>query len=238
MNEMTGKLYGVGIGPGDPELITIKGRRILGEADVIAVPKSGAEKASRALEIAGDAVGGGKEILELLFPMSHDGEVLAKSRELASAQIRERLDKGCDVAFITLGDPTVYSTYMHVHKELERQGYATEIIPGITSFCASAARAGISLGENSEAIAVIPSAYESEHLEAVLDSFENIVFMKASRSLAALAASLESRGLLDKSVLVTDCGMEDERVEYDWPLLKEDKISYFSTVLVKKSGVR
>lgn len=235
---MAGKLYGVGIGPGDPELLTIKARRILGEVDVIAVPKTAAEKASRALAIAGDAIGDEKEIVEFLFPMSHDVEALSKSWEVASGQIRKRLDEGQNVAFITLGDPTVYSTYMYIHKKLECEGYATEIIPGITSFCASAARAGLSLGENSEAIAIIPSAYECENLENVLKSFENIVFMKVPKNLAGLAAALECENLLDKSVLITNCGMENEYIGYDWHSLKDDKISYFSTIIVKKNGVK
>jgi len=235
---MTGKLYGVGIGPGDPELITIKAKRILGEADVIAVPKTAAEKTSQALDIAGDVVEKGKELLELLFPMSFDEEVLAKSWELAAAQIRDKLQKGLNVAFITLGDPTVYSTYMYIHKQLHREGYAAEIIPGIASFCASAARAGISLGENREAIAIIPSAYEFENLERVLKTFDNVVLMKVSKSLSKLEEILKTEQLLDKSVLVSKCGMEDERIEFDWHSLTEEKTSYFSTIIVKKNGVR
>lgn len=235
---MAGKLYGVGIGPGDPELITIKARRIMGEADVIAVPKTADEKASVALEIALEATEQKKEILELLFPMSRDKELLAKSWESASAQIRERLDDGRDVAFITLGDPTIYSTYMYIHKKLLSDGYHAEVIPGVTSFCAAAAKAGISLGENNEAIAIIPSAYECKNMENIINDFNSIVLMKVWKDLDSMAAKLEGEGLLDKSVLISNCGMENEIVEYDWRSLRSEKISYFSTVIIKKNGVK
>ena len=164
---MAGKLYGVGIGPGDPELITVKAKRILSEADVVAVPKTAAEKESLAQSIAQSALEEGKELLELIFPMSFNEQVLQQSWDEAVAKIRRELENGKSVAFITLGDPTVYSTYMYIHKQLHIEGFDTEIIPGITSFCASAARAGVSLGENRETIAIIPSAYESAQMEDV-----------------------------------------------------------------------
>ncbi len=235
---MAGKLYGVGIGPGDPELITIKARRIIAEADVVAVPKTAAEKESLAQTIAEDALEKGKEILELLFPMSFDAKVLEKSWQEAIKKIRDKLEQGKIVAFITLGDPTIYSTYMYLHKQLHQEGYAAEIIPGITSFCAAAARAGISLGENREAIAIVPSAYECDNLENILQSFDNIVLMKLSKSLPKLKELLKAEGLSERAVLVSKCGMKDEKVTYDLSLPDGEKISYFSTMIVKKGGVR
>lgn len=234
---MTGKLYGVGIGPGDPELITLKAKRILLEAGCIAIPKTAAEKGSTALAIAEGAIGKGKPVLELHFPMSYDRKVLEDSWANAVEQIKQKLDEGIDVAFITLGDPTVYSTYIYAHKALRREGYDTEIIPGITSFCASAARAGVSLGENRETIAVVPSAYEAPDLESILDSFDNIVLMKVSKNLPRLKEILKSRKLDGKTVLVSRCGMEDERVEYDLDSVDAGELSYFTTMIIKKSGV-
>ncbi len=235
---MTGKLYGVGIGPGDPELITVKAKRILAEADVVAVPKTAAEKASLAQTIAEGTIEKGKELLELLFPMSFDAKVLERSWDEAIGQIREKLEQGKTVSFITLGDPTVYSTYMYIHKQLQQEGYDTEIVPGITSFCAAAARAGISLGENRETIAIVPSAYECDNLENILKSFDNIVLMKLSKSLPKLKELLKSEGLSESAVLVSKCGLEDEEITYDLNLPDDEKISYFSTMLVKKGGVR
>ena len=224
---MNGKLYGIGVGPGDPELMTIKAKKLLEQVDYIAIPKTSSEKVSQALSIAEGVLEHRKRLLELVFPMSSDEKV----------QVREKLDAGKDVAFITLGDPTVYSTYMYLHKVLKHEGYETEIVPGITSFCASAARAGVSLGENKETIAIVPSAYECENLVDILDSFDNIVLMKVSKNLNKLKEKLKEKGLLDKAVLVSKCGLKDEVVEFDLEKLDGDKLSYFTTMIIKKSGV-
>lgn len=235
---MKGKLYGVGIGPGDPELITIKAKRILEEADFIAIPKTSSNKPSLALSIAQHVMGTPKGILELVFPMSYDEKLLDNSWSIAVGQIREKLDDGRTVAFITLGDPTVYSTYIYIHKALKHEGYETEIIPGITSFCASAARIGVSLGENKESIAVVPSAYECDNLDEILGSFDNVVLMKVSRNFTKLKERLQSRGLVDKAVLVSKCGLVDERIEFDMDMVDSEKLSYFTTMIIKKSGVK
>jgi precorrin-2/cobalt-factor-2 C20-methyltransferase len=235
---MKGKLYGIGVGPGDPELMTIKAKRILENADYIAIPKTSTEKASQALTIAEGVLESRKELLELLFPMSFDEKILEESWKTAMVQVREKLDSGKDIAFITLGDPTVYSTYMYLHKVLKHEGYETEIVPGITSFCASAARAGISLGENKETIAVVPSAYECENLGDILDGFDNIVLMKVSKNLSKLKEELKVKGLLDKTVLVSKCGLSDEIIEFDLDKFAGDKLSYFTTMIIKKSGVK
>ncbi len=235
---MSGTLYGVGIGPGDPELVTLKAKRILESADYIAVPKTASERGSQALSIVEKVLECEKEIIELLFPMSFDEKLLGESWNSALAQLKEKLDDGRDVAFITLGDPTIYSTYMYMHKTLKQQGYNIEIIPGITSFCASAARAGISLGENRESIAIVPSAYECENLGDILDGFDNIVLMKVAKALPSLKDKLEKKGLSDKAVVVSKCGFGDELVEYDLEKASEMKLSYFTTMIIKKNGVR
>lgn len=235
---MSGKLYGVGIGPGDPELVTLKAKRVLDEVSCIAVPKTASDRESVALSIVENLITGNKEILELVFPMSYDENVLESGWETAIGALKSKLDRGCDVALITLGDPTVYSTYIYVHKLLVSQGYDAEIIPGITSFCASAARAGVSLGENRESIAVVPSAYECENLEGILEEFDNVVLMKVSRNLPGLINKLKEKGVCDRAVLVSKCGFEDEKVEYDLDKAAEGKTSYFSTMIVKKRGVR
>jgi len=233
---MAGKLYGIGVGPGDPELITLKAKRIMEEADFLAVPKPEEGKKSFALSIAESVAGSGKPVLELVFPMSFDERVLEDSWNNAVEKIRKVLDEGKDVAFITLGDPAVYSTYMYVHKAIGRLGYDTEIVPGITSFCASAARAGISLGENRETIAVIPSAYECENLEQMLDGFDNIVLMKVHKSMDKIKKALERKGLLHSAVIVSDCGTEKETVMFGMDREDFGRLSYFTTVIIKKHG--
>lgn len=234
---MAGKLYGIGVGPGDPELITLKAKRILEAADCIAVPKASDEKNSTALSIVEGVLEKRGELLELVFPMSFDPHMLCEGWKEAIDAIRAKLDEDKDVAFITLGDPTVYSTYIYVHNAVKKEGYMTEIVPGITSFCASAARVGISLAENSESLAVIPSAYECENLDEVLKSFDNIVLMKVAKNLDRLNEKLKAHGLAEQSVLVSRCGHPDEMIEFDIEKASERKLSYFTTMIIKKNGV-
>jgi len=234
---MKGKLYGIGVGPGDPELVTLKAKRLLREVDCVAIPKTATEKESLALSIVSGLIEEKKDILDLLFPMSFNERLLEDSWNKAVEEVMSRLDAGKDVAFITLGDPTVYSTYMYLHKILKQQGYETEIVPGITSFCASAARAGISLAENRESLAVVPSAYDCRDIDDILDNFENIVLMKISRKFSALREKLIEKGLHDKAVLVSKCGLEGEMIEFDLGKVNEEALSYFTTMIIKKNGV-
>lgn len=233
-----GKLYGIGVGPGDPELITIKAGRILKKVSIIAVPKSSREKKSLALKIAEDIIGADTELMELDFPMSLDSKILNSSWEKAATLVAEKLDAGLDVGFITLGDPTVYSTYIYLHKLITEQGYEAEIIPGVTSFCASAARAGISLAEGNETIAVIPSAYDNKKLPQVIDNFENVVLMKAAKSIEEIGIILKNKALDKNVVIVNNCGLEDETLTYDIESEKIKEFGYFTTVILKKNGVR
>lgn len=232
-----GKLYGIGVGPGDPELITIKAKRILEEVDYIAIPKTAGDKQSLALSIAQGIVGQNKNVIELIFPMSYDENILDESWNDAALKVMEKLDAGKNVAFITLGDPTVYSTYIYLHKDLKKKGYDTEIIPGVTSFCACAARAGVSIAENRETVAIVPSAYDCENIDDVLSSFDNVVLMKVSKNLEGLKERLKEKGLLKKSVLVSKCGLPDEKIEYGSDFIESGKTSYFTTMIIKKGGV-
>jgi len=234
---MRGKLYGVGVGPGDPELITLKAKRVLEEVGCLAVPKTSSEKESLALSIVRGISGTEKELVALLFPMSFDEKLLEKSWGRAVEEVMGRLEAGKDVAFITLGDPTVYSTYMYIHRALKRQGYDTEIVPGITSFCASSAKVGISLAENRETLAVVPSAYDCENLDEILDRFDNVVLMKISRKFAELKKKLIDKGLGGKAVLVSRCGLDGEMIEFYLEAVDEKVLSYFSTMIIKKNGV-
>lgn len=236
---MTGTLFGVGVGPGDPELMTLKAHRILSEADIVAVPKTASDKDSLALSIARQAVGPDKEILELLFPMTRDQGLLEVSWDKGVDTLRNLLDQGKNVAFITLGDPSLYSTYLYLHQRLRALGYPAEIIPGVPSFCAAAAVLGLGLAENRESVALVPSADEWDSLREVLATFDTIVLMKVAKNLPRLKVLLQEQGLLDRSVLVSRCGMAEEEIIHNWGDLADQglKVSYFTTMIVKKSGV-
>jgi len=222
-----GILYGVGVGPGDPELLTLKARRVLTEADVIAVPDKGAGEKT-ALNIIG-GLAEGKELLYCAAPMVRDEARLEAAYAENAGKIAERLDAGKNVAFITLGDPSVYSTYLYIHRRVAAMGYDARIVPGVPSFCAAAAALGCGLCEGGERLLVVPASYRNA--EDCLDVDANFVFMKAGRDLDKLRDALERRGLLGRAALVENCGMASERV---CPRFEDADGGYFSLVIVKK----
>lgn len=222
-----GKLWGVGVGPGDPELLTLKAVRVLREADVVAVPDSG--KADKtAMQIAA-AYLEGKELLYAAAPMVRDKNVLEQAYTDNADKICALLDQGKQVAFITLGDPTVYSTYLYTHKKVLTRGYEAEIVPGIPSFCAAAARLNRALCEGAEPLLILPASHGQE---ALLDIPANKVFMKAGRSILDLQEQLRQRGQLDGAAMVENCGLPGERVYEHFADLKEPS-GYFSLVIAK-----
>lgn len=223
----SGKLWGIGVGPGDPELLTLKAVRVLRQADVIMVPDTnGPDKT--ALNIAKDYLDG-KEIVFAKMPMVRDQAVLDAAHEQAAGQICALLEQGKQVAFLTLGDPTVYSTYMYIHEKVLRRGYTVEVVPGVPSFCAAAARLNRSLCQGKEPLLVIPASYDQEGL---LDVPANKVFMKAGRSILELQQALAERGELDSASMVENCGMADERVYPRFGELDQPS-GYFSLVIAK-----
>lgn len=235
----TGKLYGIGVGPGDPELLTLKAIRVLREADAIAIPKSKEESDSVALSIMKGAVDlSKKETLELMFPMTKDKEVLRKAREEAASVLCERLKAGKDVACITIGDPMFYSTFSYliplVRERLSK--VKIEIIPGISSVMASAAVTITPLTEADERLAVIPATYESEKLKDILRDFDTVVLMKVNRVFDKVLGLLEELGLKEKAVFIERCGGENQRVVRDLDSLKGEKLDYLSMVIVKRGS--
>ena len=226
-----GTLYGVGVGPGDPELITLKARRIIAAAPVLAVPDKGAGERT-ALAIAGE-LAQGKQILSCAAPMVRDETALDAAYEANADQVCAALDEGKDVAFLTLGDPTVYATYIYLHKKVVSRGYDAEIVPGVPSFCAVAARLGAALCEKSERLLIVPASHGD--MEDCLDLDANLVFMKAGRELGALKDKLAAHGLLDRASLAANCGMEGQLV---CPRFADadTEAGYFSVVLVKKGA--
>jgi precorrin-2/cobalt-factor-2 C20-methyltransferase len=235
---MKGKFYGIGVGPGDPDLLTIKAKKILDEVDIILAPETKDGKGSTALNIAKPHLNEDVEIIERKFPMTYDVDVLNKSYDEISDSIKELVDAGKRIAFLTLGDPMVYSTYIYLFKRLRLKDVEMETIPGITSFCAIASKVGVPLGENEETIAIVPSVYYekgNEKLEKILDSINNIVFMKASGEIDELIDELESTGHKEGSVFVSRLGLNDEVIENDIEKRRGIKNNYLSTLIAKKS---
>ncbi len=223
-----GTLYGVGVGPGDPELVTVKAVRLLKQADIVAVPDKGTGEKT-ALQIVKDYVDEEK-VQYFPTPMIRDQQALQHNYESQADRICAFLDQGKTVVFITLGDPTVYSTYYYIHKIVESRGYEAELIPGVPSFCAVAARLGISLCERSERLLIVPA---SSPVEDALPIQANKVFMKAGSSILELQQQLKNAGQLEEAYAVENCSMENEHV---WRSFSEmDQPSgYYSIVVVKE----
>lgn len=228
--ETHGKLWGVGVGPGDPELLTVKAVRVLREADVVIVPDaSSGDKV--ALNIAKDYLKD-KQIQFVKTPMVRDKAVMDAAHEAAADTICALLDDGKQVAFLTLGDPAIYSTYMYIHQKVLRRGYAVEVVPGIPSFCAAAARLNQSLCLGREPLIIIPASHDQNGL---MDLPGNKVFMKAGRSILELQQALAEKGQLEEASMVENCSMENEHVYPHFADLKEPS-GYFSLVIVKGDG--
>ena len=226
-----GKLYGVGLGPGDPELMTRKAERIIRQSPVLAVPDKGRGEKT-ALAIAGE-LAEGKKLLTCAAPMVRDEGALDSAYEANADAVCAALDQGKDVAFLTLGDPTVYATYIYLHKKVVARGYEAEIVPGVPSFCAVAARLGAALCEKSQRLLIVPASHGD--MDDCLDLDANLVFMKAGRELGALKDKLAAHGLLDRASLAANCGMEGQTLCPRFADAAPDK-GYFSVVLVKKGG--
>ncbi len=237
---MPGVLHVIGTGPGDPELITVKAVRTLKEVGVICVPKGRVDGGSLALSIAEKAVPlEGKEILEIHFPMKKTGSVpdpeLETRWDEAAGMILERLNSGRDVAFLTLGDPTLYSTFFHLHERLLRlsPGLKMVLIPGISSVNASAAAAVTSLGLADDRVAILPATYVDD-IRETLRMFDTVVLMKVHRVIEDLLRVLEEMGLLERAVCISRTGMNGERVFTDLKGLKAGDVDYFTTIIVKR----
>ena len=209
-----GKLYGIGVGPGDSELITLKAARILETVPVIFSPKSSKEKDSIALSIVRPILQKRDDYKRLMivapiFPMIEDKSELEKIWDSAAEMISQYLDSGRDVAFITLGDTSIFSTYSYVQKRLI-DDYEIETVPGITSFTACAAARNKALVEQNQILTIVPKI--DERLDEVLEYSDSIVLMKASRNTSKLEASIEEKERKKEIYSVQNCTREDEKI--------------------------
>ena len=226
---MSGTLWGVGVGPGDPSLMTLKAVEVLSSAAVVAVPDSGGDK--KALAVAAAYIEG-KEVLACPAPMTRDEEVLTAGRKKSADMICERLAEGSDVAFLTLGDPSIYSTYLYLHELVLERGYPARIVPGVPSFCAAAAVLGRPLCRADESLHVISAS--DPRLAQRLREKGCKAIMKSGRKMAEVLRTLEELGLGSKARIVEACGMEGEKV---YRSLDEAKIDpgYLSIIIVEGS---
>lgn len=229
---MAGILYGIGVGPGDPELMTLKAVRLIEECDVVALPKSG-DGEIVAKQIAEGAVKDfdQKEKIEVLMPMTRDPKLLQESHDAAVAQVEVLLKEDKSVAFLTLGDPAIYSTYMYVHKQVQSHGFRVEMIPGVPSFCAVAAKLNVSLAEGAQPLHIIPASYQG--VDEGLEWAGPKILMKTGRSMKKVKELLREKNIIDKAKMVQKCGMPGEQVYHSMEDADENS-SYFSVIVVKE----
>jgi precorrin-2/cobalt-factor-2 C20-methyltransferase len=231
-------VYAVGVGPGDPELLTRKAERILRSVDVICAPTGAAEAGSYALSIVEGFIDRGRqEVLVQLFPMLKDQRGLDPYWEEAADQVAQRVAQGKDVAFITIGDPFLYSTYLYIHRILQAKYPEIEIqvVPGISSILAASAASGLPLGLAAERIAILPATFENEELKRTLEEFDTVVLMKVSRVFDRVYQVLKELGREKGGVFVRRIGSQEEEVHYDLEALIGQKLDYLSMLIVRKN---
>jgi len=223
-----GMLWGVGVGPGDPELITVKALRTMRESDVILVPGRSVPQ-STAYRIAAAACPeiGHKQQLALEMPMTMDHDERDACHEEAADRICGLLEEGKMAAFLTLGDPSLYSTYLYVQEKVLERGYRAGFVSGVPSFCAAAARLNIGLTEDAEQLHILPASYDTEPFLRLPGTR---ILMKAGKNMKELRTRL--KGLPDEVYLAENCGMAGEALYTSAEDIPDDT-GYFSLVIVK-----
>lgn len=225
---MSGKLYGIGVGPGDPELMTVKAVKTIASCDVILVPGEDYRE-SVAYKIAYAAVPELKHIetAAIPMPMVKDEKVLARNHEAGAEKICNLLNQGKTVGFLTLGDVCIYSTYLYIHRLVSEAGYETQIINGIPSFCAAAAAFNMGLVEKSEQLHLLPASYQ---IEEGLKLPGTKVLMKAGKQLGKVKEQLKELDM--EAVMIENCGMENEKIYNNIEEINETA-GYYSLMIVK-----
>jgi precorrin-2/cobalt-factor-2 C20-methyltransferase len=235
--ERVGLFYGVGVGPGDPELMTRKAERVLRAVDWVFLPsagRGGGGFARRIVEPLGLPEGKFRPVsLCMSRDRAADGETYAR----AAAEIVEELRRGKSAAWITEGDPLFYSTFLHLYQELGRYPEVrVEIVPGVTSASAAAARAGLPVARLDERVAVVPAAYGLPRLPALLEEFATVFLLKVRGTLDGLLAALPSLRGPVRAVYLEQVGTPAERVVTDLESLRGRELPYFSLVILRREG--
>ena len=237
MDTKPGTLYGVGVGPGDPELITIKGCRLLQSAPVVYIPVSTVSEASYARSIVEGYLDPTRQrIIELPFAMRAAPVAMAAQWEENARQIAAGLFQNQDAVFVTEGDPMLFSTFGHLATTLHAlyPELPIQAVPGVSSITAAAAAAGIPLADRDERLAVLPATSASEHLRAALRDYDTVALLKVSAALDQTLDLLAEEGLTSSAALVTHCGRPEQQVVFDVASLRGQRIDYFSIILVRR----
>lgn len=233
-----GTIHGVGVGPGAPDLITLRAQAILRRAHVLALPRSNDWGGSKAWEIVAPTLGDidGQERLFLTFPMNKDPERLRPAWEKALDAIGARLERGLDVAFVTEGDPSLFSTFIYLQREAPRlwPGVRVEVTPGVSSVMAVPAVTGVPLADGQERIAILPGTCGLDDLDDVLARFDTVVLMKIGPEMPRVIEAIERAGLLDRAIYVSRATMAEQRIARDLRTVSAERGDCFAMVVVAK----
>ncbi len=239
-SQKPGTLYGIGVGPGDPELIPLKAARILREVDIIFAAPSTKNDYSLAVSIAKHHIRPETPVMMLPFPMTKNREEAQTAWERNAAIIIEALEQGKNAAFITLGDSMTYSTYGYVLRHIRTAAphLHIETIPGITSYQAAAARLNTPLVEGEEALLVLSGVKGGDRLREFCGKPENVVFMKAYRNVGDISLALEENGLIENSIAISHCGLPEEEIIRDLNELRNKPPGYWTLIIAKRGANR
>ncbi len=230
MENLIGNLYGVSVGPGDPELMTLKAVRIINSCEVLAVPRTGG-KNTLALEIVrGVCDISQKDVVYLDFPMTSDKKMLDEMHIKSADMLLKYLKSGKNIAFVNLGDIAVYSTFSYIAEIIRKNGIAIEYCPGVTSFCAAAALAGKPLVQGKKPLVVMPSS--CENFGKMLGNDCTAVIMKSGKNLSYSLSELKKSGY-DNVYAVCDCGLKTQNIYKELENIP-DSCGYFTIVTASR----
>lgn len=235
MNKEAGDFYGVGVGPGDSELLTLKAVRIIKSVDCIFAPRADSKGSSLALDIVKD-VCKGKRVVEQVYPMVRDKTKLEAAWLASANEIKREIDAGNSVAYLTIGDPLTFSTYCYLLQQLSKIVPSQNIhtVPGITSYNAAASLANFSLIEQNEKLAIIPVSEDVDELRPILNSFDTVILMKVAKKLDEVIVLLEEMKLIDNALFASYIGFKNQFITRDLLSLKCAGKGYLSVIIVRK----
>jgi precorrin-2/cobalt-factor-2 C20-methyltransferase len=236
----TGTLYGIGVGPGDPDLITVKAAKILGTCPNVFVPVSREGTDSLALSIARRHISPQAQIHEILFPMTTDRSELHTRWDESANKVAGLLETGADACFLTLGDTLLYSTYIYLLQALRNRIPELKVVtvPGITAFSAAAALGDFPVGQAKEPVTIIPTSDDLDAVRSALEYGGTVVLMKIGKRLSRILEILEETGTIERAIFVSHAGMENQQVETDLRKLKNESAEqgYLSIILIHASA--
>ncbi|PLX83735.1 MAG: precorrin-2 C(20)-methyltransferase [Desulfuromonas sp.] len=234
---MNARVVAVGVGPGDPELITLKGVRMIREADVVVAPVGDRSDSSIARAIVEEFVDPARQkLVTQVYPMKRDQAGLEESWAASAREVAGFVAAGKNVAFVTIGDPFLYSTFLYLYRHLKDEfpRIPVEVVSGVSSINAASALSGLPLGLNDERLAVLPATYEEGGLRRALEDFDTVVLMKVHRVFRRIRDLLAELGLKEKAVYVKRVGLAGEAVFSNLDGVGEGDLDYLSMVIVKK----